>query len=160
MWWEGNTGLLPVDHTVEVLKKTAYTHHIVRLMVAGNAMTLIGARPDDCYRWFMEWYIDAYDWVMVPNVYGMALYADGGGMVTKSYVSSSKYLMKMGNYKKGEWEDVWDALYWNFIGTHRNFFLQNSRSSLMVHLYDKFSEEMKLEYKEKAKKFLKNHYGK
>lgn len=159
-WWSGETGVVPIDHLVEGLKSHAYSHHIPRLMVAGNMMTLIGADPSDCYQWFMEWYIDAYDWVMVPNVYGMALYADGGGMVTKPYVSSSKYVMKMGNYVKGEWQEEWDALYWNFIDTHRTVFLANTRSSLMVHLYDKFSEEKKCDYKKKAEGFLKKHFEK
>jgi deoxyribodipyrimidine photolyase-related protein len=157
-WWTGHTGIVPIDHLIKGLKSHAYSHHIPRLMVAGNMMTLIGADPEDCYRWFMEWYIDAYDWVMVPNVYGMALYADGGEMVTKPYVSSSKYLMKMGNYQKGDWQEVWDALYWNFIDIHRKVFLENPRSSLMVHLYEKFSQEKKDTYKEKAHAFFKAHY--
>ena len=106
-------------------------------------MTLLGVYPEDVYVWFMEWYIDAYDWVMVPNVYGMALYADGGTIVTKPYVSSSKYIKKMSDYPKGEWEECFDALYWMFVDKHRNILSKIHRSSFMVVMYDKFSDEKK-----------------
>ncbi len=154
-WWKGDTGIYPVDHTIGTLKKYAYTHHIIRLMVMGNSMTLLGIRPEDAYLWFMEWYIDAYDWVMVPNVYGMALYADGGTIVTKPYVSSSKYIKKMSNYPKGEWEECFDALYWVFVDTHRKVLSKLHRSSFMVVMYDKFSDTKKRELQEKAEGFLK-----
>ena len=70
-------------------------------MVLGNFMLLCEFDPDEVYRWFMELFIDAYDWVMVPNVYGMSQFADGGLLATKPYISGSNYLMKMSNYKKG-----------------------------------------------------------
>ena len=153
-WWKGDTGMYPIDHTIQTLAKSAYTHHIVRLMVIGNSMTLLGVYPEDVYVWFMEWYIDAYDWVMVPNVYGMALYADGGTIVTKPYVSSSKYIKKMSNYPKGEWEECFDALYWMFVDKHRNILSKIHRSSFMVVMYDKFSDEKKAELRNKAKIYI------
>ncbi len=149
-WWNGTTGLLPVDDAIMTLKEHAYTHHIVRLMVVGNAMSLLGIHPHECYRWFMEWYIDAYDWVMVPNVYGMALFADGGSMVTKPYVSSSRYIMKMSDYPKGAWSEAWDALYWQYVATHRDMLLGNFRASFSVRLYDRFPQEKKDLFKLRA----------
>jgi deoxyribodipyrimidine photolyase-related protein len=96
----------------------------------------------------MELFIDSYDWVMVPNVYGMSQYADGGVMSTKPYISGSNYILKMSNYKRGDWADTWDSLYWNFIDNHRDFFLKNHRMSMMVHMYDKKDELKKRSYKD------------
>jgi deoxyribodipyrimidine photolyase-related protein len=126
-FWEGTTGLLPLDHTIKSVLETGYAHHIERLMVLGNVMTLLGVDPDEAYRWFMELFIDAYDWVMVPNIYAMALYADGGSSTTKPYVSGSHYLRTMSNYPKGEWESAWDALYWNFFKTHEKLLAKENR---------------------------------
>ena len=67
------------------------------------------------YRIFMEWTIDAYEWVMVPNVYSMSQYADGGMMMTRPYFSSSNYILSMSDYKKDVWCAIWDTLYYNFI---------------------------------------------
>ncbi|MBV6640320.1 MAG: cryptochrome/photolyase family protein, partial [Cyclobacteriaceae bacterium] len=94
-FYTATTGIDPVDMTIRKLLNTGYTHHIERLMVLGNFMLLCEINPDEVYRWFMEMYIDAYDWVMVPNVYGMSQFADGGLMSTKPYISGSNYLMKM-----------------------------------------------------------------
>jgi deoxyribodipyrimidine photolyase-related protein len=94
-------------------------------MVLGNFMLLCEFDPNEVYRWFMEMFIDAYDWVMVPNVYGMSQFADGGLMSTKPYISGSNYLMKMSDYPKGDWQAVWDGLFRRFMHVHRDFFLQN-----------------------------------
>ncbi|MEZ6106672.1 MAG: cryptochrome/photolyase family protein [Pirellulaceae bacterium] len=81
-FYDGTTGIVPFDTVVRRVLDGAYCHHIERLMIAGNFMLLCGIDPDDVYRWFMELFIDAYDWVMVPNVYGMSQHADGGLMTT------------------------------------------------------------------------------
>ena len=112
----------------------------------GNFMFLLKIRPNDVYKWFMELHIDAYDWVMVPNVYGMSQFSDGGIMSTKPYISGSNYILKMSDYKKGEWCDIWDALYWNFINENRDFFKKNPRTSMMINMYDRKPEEMKRKY--------------
>jgi deoxyribodipyrimidine photolyase-related protein len=145
-WWDGTTGLLPVDESIKLLERYAYTHHIVRLMILGNVMTLLGVHPDEGYRWFMEWYIDAYDWVMVPNVYGMALFADGGSMVTKPYVSSSRYVLKMSDYPKGDWCGKWDALYWTFVRDHAELLSRNVRASFAVSLLARLAEGKRREH--------------
>ena len=84
-------------------------------MVLGNIMVLCEIDPDEVYRWFMELFIDAYDWVMVPNVYGMSQHADGGLITTKPYISSSNYLRKMSDFGEGPWCAIWDGLYWRFV---------------------------------------------
>lgn len=136
-FYNGTTGIEPVDQAIKRCIDAAYTHHIERLMVVGNFMLLCEFDPDEVYQWFMEFFIDAYDWVMVPNVYGMSQFADGGLMSTKPYISGSNYILKMSDYQKGEWCEIWDALYWRFIYNHRSFFLRNPRMSMMVRQVEK-----------------------
>ncbi len=150
-FYNGNTGIEPVDRTIKKLMSNAYIHHIERLMVMGNIFFLLRINPNKVYKWFMELFIDAYDWVMVPNVYGMSQFADGGLMSTKPYISGSNYILKMSDYRKGDWCDTWDALYWNFIDENREFFSKNPRTSMMINMYDKKSEELKLTYKKKER---------
>lgn len=110
-FYDGSTGIVPVDHVVQSVLDTGYCHHIERLMILGNFMLLCDIHPDAVYQWFMELFIDAYDWVMVPNVYGMSQFADGGGMTTKPYISGSGYVRKMSDFPKGPWCKIWDSLY-------------------------------------------------
>jgi len=117
----GTTGLLILDDCIKKAFNNGYLHHIERLMVVCNLCNLIGYKPNDIFKWFMEFSVDSYDWVMVNNVYSMGLYADGGLITSKVYVSSSNYDMFRGSdYRKGEWCDIWDALYWNFIRKNLN----------------------------------------
>jgi deoxyribodipyrimidine photolyase-related protein len=131
-FYEGTTGIPPVDDVIRRVKDHAYAHHIERLMVIGNFMLLCRIHPDEVYAWFMEMFIDAYDWVMVPNVYGMSQFADGGMFTTKPYLSGSNYILKMSDYPKGPWCEIWDALFWCFIADHEDFFLRNPRLSMMA----------------------------
>jgi deoxyribodipyrimidine photo-lyase len=155
-WQKGETGIEPIDLTIKKVLETGYCHHIERLMVLGNFMLLCEFDPDKVYRWFMEMFIDFYDWVMVPNVYGMSQFADGGLMSTKPYISGSNYLMKMSDYKKGEWQVTWDGLFWRFMHVHRDFFLQNPRIGMLVHSFDKMSTEKKEQHLNAAEKYLKS----
>ncbi|MEJ8542974.1 cryptochrome/photolyase family protein [Methanothermobacter wolfeii] len=133
----GCTGIEPYDTAVGRVLEYGYTHHIERLMVIGNFMLLLGIDPDEVYSWFMEMFVDAYDWVMVPNVYGMSQYADGGLMATKPYISSSNYLLRMSNHSRGEWCDVWDALFWTFLSDKRKLLEANPRIRVLYrHLTD------------------------
>lgn len=136
-WYTGETGDLVVDTTIQKILKTAYSHHIERLMVMGASMMMSRIHPDEVYRWFMEMYIDSYDWVMVPNIYGMSQYSDGGMMVTKPYLCGSNYILKMSDYPRGEWCDRWDTWYWDFIRDYREVFTHNPRMSMMVSLLEK-----------------------
>lgn len=140
-FWMGTTGIDPVDDTIRKVRQTGYCHHIERLMIIGNYMLLNEFDPDEVYRWFMELFIDAYDWVMVPNVYGMSQFADGGLMATKPYISGSNYVLKMSNHTKGPWQETWDVLFWRFVDRHRSFFQGNPRLNMMVRTLDKMSTE-------------------
>jgi deoxyribodipyrimidine photolyase-related protein len=100
-------------------------------------MVLLEIAPDEAYRWFMEMFVDSSDWVMSPNVYGMALYSDGDIFSTKPYICGSNYYLKMGRYSKGVWQDGVDGLYWQFIEKHKAFFSKNPRLSVMVRALEK-----------------------
>ena len=153
-FWQGNTGISPIDETIKKVLETGYCHHIERLMVLGNFMLLCEFDPDEVYRWFMELFIDAYDWVMVPNIYGMSQFADGGLMSTKPYISGSNYLMKMSDYEKGDWQTTWDGLFWRFMDKQRTFFLSNPRIGMLVHSFDKMTEDKKMAHINAAESYL------
>jgi deoxyribodipyrimidine photolyase-related protein len=123
-------------------------------MILGNFMLLCEFDPDEVYRWFMELFIDAYDWVMVPNVYGMCLFADGGTFATKPYIGGSNYIKKMSNYPKGEWEEIWDGMFWRFVIKHQDFFRKNPRTSMLFHSLNKMSEEKRENHLENAQRFI------
>lgn len=127
----------PFRLLLEKIEQYAYAHHIERLMLLGNAMLLFRVHPDEVYEFFMTHFIDAYDWVMVPNVYGMSQFADGGMMSTKPYICSSNYVLKMSSLKKDEWCEVLDALYWLFVHDYKEYFRKNPRMSVMVSQLDK-----------------------
>jgi len=152
-FWTGETGIPPIDITIKKILETGYCHHIERLMILGNFMVLCEFDPDEVYTWFMELFIDSYDWVMVPNVYGMSQFADGGIMSTKPYISGSNYLLKMSDFEKGEWQLIWDGLFWRFMHEHRDFFLKNPRLSMLIKSFDKMSDEKKQSHLLNA-----NHY--
>jgi deoxyribodipyrimidine photolyase-related protein len=154
-FWNGTTGISPIDDTIKKVLATGYCHHIERLMVLGNFMLLCEFDPDEVYKWFMELFIDSYDWVMVPNVYGMSQFADGGLMATKPYISGSNYLIKMSDYPKGDWQPIWDGLFWRFMHVHRDFFLKNPRLGMLVKTFDKMADEKQEGHIQQAEKFLK-----
>ena len=153
-FYTATTGIDPVDDVIRKVLKTGYAHHIERLMVLGNFMVLCEIEPNAVYRWFMELFIDAYDWVMVPNVYGMSQFADGGILSTKPYISGSNYITKMSDYKKGPWQDIWDALFWRFLNKHREVFLRNPRMGMLIRTYDKWPEEKRNAVHTTAEHFL------
>lgn len=142
-FWEGTTGIEPIDTTIKKILDTGYCHHIERLMVLGNFLFLTETDPNAVYDWFMQYFVDAYDWVMVPNVYGMSQYADGGLMTTKPYISGSNYLLKMSDYKKGPWSDVWDGLFWRFLEKHQDLISKNPRMKILLNYLKKNKTKIK-----------------
>ena len=146
-WYTGETGIPPLDATLKKVIRYGYCHHIERLMVLGSLMLLLEIHPQEAHRWFMEMFIDSSDWVMGPNVYGMALFSDGGIFATKPYFCGSNYYMKMGPFKKDKnshsWTDGVDGLYWQFIDKHKAFFLKNPRLSMMARSVEKMNIERK-----------------
>jgi deoxyribodipyrimidine photolyase-related protein len=177
-FYTGTTGIVPFDQSVQRTLKYAYCHHIERLMVLGNFMLLCDIHPDAVYQWFMELFIDSYDWVMVPNVYGMSQHADGGLMTTKPYISGSSYILKMSDYSKSDtgisnvgssdsvngdsgnanWCEVWDALYWRFIDREREFFGSNPRMRVMVGQLDKMGAKLD-HHRSVSERFLTKLHG-
>lgn len=154
-FYTGETGIAPVDICIQKLLKTGYSHHIERLMVLGNFMLLCEFNPDAVYRWFMEMYADSYDWVMVPNVYGMSQFADGGMMCSKPYISGSNYLVKMSDFRPdGRWEKIWDALFWRFMHVHRDFFTRNPRLGMLVRTFDNMEAGKRLQLLQTADDYL------
>lgn len=152
--WNGTTGITPLDSVIQKTLTTGYVHHIERLMIAGNFFMLGGYHPDQVYKWFMTLFIDAYDWVMVPNVYGMILCVDGGTITTKPYVSGSHYILTMSDYQKGDWSLVWDGLFWNFIDTHKKRLEQFERMSFMIAQVKKMDSKKLTTHKKIATQFL------
>ena len=155
-FYSGDTGIEPIDDTIKKINESAYANHIERLMIIGNFMLLCEFDPDEVYRWFMEMFIDSYDWVMVPNVYGMSQFSDAGMMSTKPYISSSNYILKMSNYKKGDWCKIWDSLFWNFMDKQRDFFVKNPRMRMLISSFDKMEETKKITLLETADNYLKS----
>ncbi len=157
-WYEGTTGLKPVDEAIQRVSENAYLHHIERLMVVGNAMFLCQIRPTEVYRWFMEMFADSYDWVMVGNVYYMSQWASDA-ITTKPYISSSAYLKRMSfgfpKDKEGkEWEHVWDALYWSTIHRLAPLIRKNYRFAAQVSFWERKSAEEKKELLKIAKDYM------
>jgi deoxyribodipyrimidine photolyase-related protein len=157
-FYDGTTGIEPVDTVIRRVLRYAYCHHIERLMILGNFMLLCEIDPAAIYQWFMELFIDAYDWVMVPNVFGMSQHADGGLITTKPYLSGSSYVLKMSNFRQGPWCTIWDALYWRFIDRHRDFFAGNPRMAVMVAQCERMGSRLD-EHRRTAADFLARLHG-
>ena len=142
-WYEGTTGIDPLDDAIKDCIKFGYTHHIPRLMVICNIMNLSKIHPNEIYKWFMEMFVDSSDWVMVPNVYGMGTFADGGIFATKPYSCGSNYILKMSNYKKDDWCDIVDGLYWKFMNDNVSFFKSNPRLAILVKSLERMNTDRK-----------------
>jgi len=138
-WYTGTTKIYPIDNIITKVERYAYAHHIERLMYLGNYALLMQIDPKEIYNWFMICFIDSYEWVMIPNVMGMSQYSSKTvKMMTKPYFSSSNYIKGLSNYKlksydqiklkknkeTGQelyyWNEIWDALYYNFINKNYN----------------------------------------
>lgn len=155
-FYDGTTGITPIDDVIGRVLATGYCHHIERLMVLGGFMFLCEIDPRDIYRWFMTMFIDAYDWVMVPNVYAMSQHADGGLITTKPYFSGSAYLKKMGYDTNGEWCAIWDALYWRWIWKQKTTLRKNPRWAMMCSLAEKMEPKKMQRHLDIADGFLSN----
>lgn len=154
-WYNGTTGVLPLDDCISKVMHYGYCHHIERLMILSNLMLLSEIDPKEVFRWFMEMFIDSADWVMGPNVYGMGQFSDGGIFATKPYICGSHYLLKMSQYTKGHWCEVVDGLYWRFVDKHRKFFIKQPRLKMMTTFLDKMSSKRKYSLFSLAEDFIK-----
>ena len=167
--YTGETEMNCLHHVVKQTLDLGWNHHIQRLMVLGNFFLIAGIRPQEALRWFLEMYVDAFDWVMAANVIGMALHADGGFMATKPYAATSGYIRKMSNYCKGCRYDPdkktgpeacpFNYLYWNFMDQHLDKFAENIRMKALLSGWMKRSDQEKDAVRESARKFLETLQG-
>ena len=165
-FWNGETKMKCLSHTIGQSLNHGYAHHIQRLMVTGNFALLAGIDPDEVDLWYLGIYIDAFEWVEITNTRGMSQYADGGWIATKPYVSSANYMKKMGDYcdqcfynPKTKTEDdscPFNALYWNFFDSQRDKLQSNFRLGMVYRTYDKMNADVKAGIREKAQSLLDN----
>ena len=153
-WYSGETGIPPLDDAILFAQKYGYTHHINRLMVISNLMTLCEVNPKNIYTWFMELFVDSSEWVMTPNVFGMGTFADGGIFATKPYICGSNYFLKMSDYKKGDWCDVVDGLYWRFVENYFGRLRNNPRLSFMTKTLERMDSSRKSKIFSAAENFI------
>ena len=170
-WYDGST---PFEILNDLIKKAltyGWLHHIERLMYIGNFMFITETDPMHVYKWFMELFIDAYPWVMAPNVFGMSQHSAGAIMMKRPYFSSTNYIDKMSTYKRKdnvlekikldneeyEWHQVWDALYYNFINSNETYLGKNYSTANIVRIWKKKSASEKKILLDLAKKFFKNY---
>lgn len=151
---KGQTGILPVDNVIKKVKHFGYAHHIERLMILGNFLLLCEIDPLEIYKWFMRQFIDAYDWVMVPNIFGMSQFADGGSMVTKPYICGSAYILRMSDLQRGDWCDILDSLFWRFLHIHKPIFQKIPRMQVLLSNLDRMGTERTDKLLKRADHFL------
>jgi deoxyribodipyrimidine photolyase-related protein len=147
VYWGAPSKLNCLNQCVSEVLENSYSHHIQRLMILGNFALLYGVEPKQVNDWFNFMYVDAFDWVVTPNVIGMSQHADGGRMASKPYVSSAQYIKKMSNYcancqfdpdqKTGEQACPFNALYWAFIDRHAERWAKNPRMNMIVASWNK-----------------------
>jgi len=157
---DGETQMACVAEAMRWTLELGWAHHILRLMVLGNFALIAGLEPQATTDWFWEMFVDGYDWVMVPNVIGMTLHADGGVVGTKPYAASGNYINKMSDYCRGCRYDVnavvgedacpFNSLYWDFIARNEPRFAKNTRMSLPLRTWANRPEPVKGEIRERA----------
>ena len=165
-YWTSDTHMNCMRQTVNDTLQLGYAHHIQRLMVTGMFGILAEINPREVEAWYLAMYVDAVEWVELPNVTGMALYANGGRFTSKPYVASGAYINRMSNYcsgckykpelKTGETACPTTTLYWNFLIKHYATFSRNPRTALMAKNVDRFSEADKSEVQAQAQFLLQN----
>jgi deoxyribodipyrimidine photolyase-related protein len=165
-FWDGDTKMQCLKSAISQSLEHAYAHHIQRLMITGNFALLAGIDPNQVDDWYLGIYIDAIEWVELPNTRGMALFADGGWIATKPYAASGNYVNKMSDYckscdykvkqKTGPNACPLNSLYWNFIGENYDKFSSNHRMSFPVRNWEKMEHAQKTDIREHAAKLLNN----
>jgi deoxyribodipyrimidine photolyase-related protein len=159
-FWTGQTEMHCLSQTIGQTLKTGYAHHIQRLMVTGLYCLLLGVRPEEVHAWYLSVYVDAVEWVELPNTLGMSQYADGGVMASKPYAASGKYIARMSNYCKGCRFDPavsvgptacpFTTLYWDFLDRHEPVLAKNPRMVMQVKNLSRLSGEVRAEIRAQA----------
>lgn len=159
-FWTGQTRMNCLKQAIGQSLEWSYAHHIQRLMITGNFALLAGVDPKEVHRWYLGIYIDAIEWVELPNTLAMSQFADGGGLATKPYVSAAAYIQKMSNYcskcdynpkeRIGDSACPMNALYWNFIETHLDTFEKNMRMAMPVRGLLKMTPQQRTEIQKQS----------
>ncbi|MBW6466182.1 MAG: cryptochrome/photolyase family protein [Brevefilum sp.] len=163
-FWSGETRMNCLRQVIQRVLDAGYVHHIERLMLLSNFCLLADIHPDQVYDWFSSAFIDAYEWVMAPNVYGMGLYADGGQIATKPYIASANYINKMSDYclacsfdknkRTGEHSCPFNFLYWHFLLKHQDKLRKNYRMARMLHNLKFLDDDEKAAVQAQAQRFV------
>lgn len=163
-FWDADTRMNCLKHAFRRVREHGYLHHIERLMLVSNFSLLAGLNPVEVYEWFSSAFIDAYDWVMAPNVFGMGLFADGGQIATKPYIASANYIQRMGDYcgnchydhkqRTGEQACPFNFLYWSFLITHEQTLRDNPRMGPNVFGLRHLDEQEREQVQQQADRFL------
>lgn len=163
-FWNANTPMKCLQQCISQTRDYAYAHHIQRLMVVGNFSLLAGLDPEQVSRWYLEVYADAYEWVELPNVLGMVLFADGGEMASKPYAASGAYINRMSDYcqhcrydvrrKTGSSACPFNYLYWDFIARNETQLKQNPRLGLAYRQLQQMQPEQRQAIQDSARIFL------
>jgi deoxyribodipyrimidine photolyase-related protein len=166
-YWTANTKMNCLKQCIKETKENAYAHHIQRLMVLGNFALLAGIAPKHVNEWFLIVYADAYEWVELPNVTGMILFADGGLLASKPYAAGGAYINKMSNYckkcqynvneKNGAEACPFNYLYWNFLIENSKKLSNNPRIHMMYKTLEKMEKDKKEMIISDATKFLQSY---
>jgi deoxyribodipyrimidine photolyase-related protein len=164
LYWDADTKMNCLHQSVAETIENAYAHHIQRLMVLGNFALLVGIDPLQVNEWFLSVYADAFEWVELPNVTGMALFGDGGMLASKPYASGGAYIDRMSNYckeccykvskKNGADACPFNYLYWNFLDRNRDKLVNNHRMGMMYNVYDRMTDDKKQAIYDDSVKFL------
>lgn len=165
-YWTGDTKMRCMHKAIDATARNAYAHHIQRLMITGNFALLAGVKPEAICDWYLAVYIDAFDWVELPNTLGMVMHADGGYLGSKPYAASGKYIQRMSDHCQNCHYRVQDAtgdracpfnsLYWHFIDRHREDFANNPRMTMMYRNWDKQKPERREALRARADWVLAN----
>ncbi len=160
-FWDGKTNMNCLSHAITQSLEQAHAHHIQRLMVIGNFALLAGLDPAEVHRWYLGIYIDAFEWVELPNTVGMSQFADGGLLATKPYVSSAAYIDRMSDYCKGCHYDKksrvgeracpFNALYWDFFDRNAKTFANNPRIGMAYRQLEKMDEAALAAFRQRAR---------
>jgi len=167
-YWNGETDMECMREALRSVLEHSYGHHIARLMVTGNLGLIAGIRPSEVADWYLGMYVDGVEWATLPNVLGMALYADGGILASKPYAASGNYINRMSNYcrtcrydvkdRTGERACPFNTLYWDFMMRHQERFMRNPRMALAARAVDKLSKSEREEIPRLARA-LKDTWG-
>lgn len=153
-WWDGTTGIPPLDDVIKKVNQHAYCHQTERAQIVANLMVLCEIDTAEIYRWFSTLLIDSYDWALAPNTYAASQLADLNGMVTSARIVNSNYILNMSHYQKDIWCDVWDGLYWGYVEKHKAMLSKDASTSMLVRRLGKLSADRRRIIGYRAQDFL------